>query len=230
MNPSFRPTPLLLVAASAVAGHFLVVTPLVDAARGVLRGPVRCEAVECGPDGAPDVMETMMETVPKLHRATVAPPRWASRFRASSLDSREIWRGEFDGVVQPSGPQITVRLHRATVALSTEAPAGVLRGLRVDLAEPTPDGSWRIAREGVPLEVGMRLAPGEAVRLPRMELSLPRVPDAELRGRWLVATMLVDTPGGFSTLAHAHMDAGMAQGLAETARRAEAWAPEVQVR
>lgn len=241
MNPASRPAPLVLIGASAVFGHFFVVTPLVDAARGILRGAPRCPVVECTAEARPLLMETTMMTV-----APPAPPPpmamepesapwppgapWAARFHASSLQSREIWRGEFMGVVEPMGPHLSVRLHRLQVALGPEAPAGVLRGLRIDLAEPTPDGSWRIVREGRPVDVKLRMRNGESARLARVDLPVPNVGGVELRGRWLVVTMLVDAPGGFSPLAHAHMDFAMAQGVAETAIRAEANAPAVRVR
>ena len=228
-NPS-RLGPLFLVLGSAALGHFLVVTPLVDFARALRSGRTLCPLVECTAAGVPLLEDTMMEEVPMT--VAPAPPaaRWAARFHASSMNTRDIWRGEMMGVVEPMGPHLAVQLQRARIELSPEAPRGVLRGIRIDLAEPTPDGSWRIVREGRPVELGMRVANGEVVTLPGLDLSLPRVAGADLRGRWLVATLLVDTPGGFSPLAHAHMDFEMAQRLAEVAIQSEANAPAIRVR
>lgn len=230
MNSTHGPKLPLLIVASAVAGHFMVVTPLVDGARARMSPGVRCPAVECTADGVPVLAKALPEEpAPMMVEAGPTAP-WSARFEASSRASRDIWRGELFGTIHPAGGGLVVELRQAKVILSPEAPQGVLRGLRLDLAEPTADGSWRIVREGRAVDVGIRFENGETRALAPVALSLPGVTAGDLAGRWLLVTMLVSTPGGFAPLAHVHMEFEAARGLAETAMRAEKEAPAVRVR
>ena len=226
MGASARSALLLLVLVSAVAGHFLVITPLVSGARGLFGNRI-CPAMECASGGTPIVTEKtmMMEAPPPWSAAS-----WVARFHASSVRSREIWRGEFRGIVRPLDSNLMVELGPSQVTLSPEAPPGLLRGVRVDVAEPTADGSWRIVREGYQTILERRFQNGETLVLDPMELILPGTRGPELQGRWLVVTMLVSSPGGFSPLAHAHMDMELAQRAAAAAVRTEQSAPPRRVR
>lgn len=217
---SRRTAPLLIVAAAAAAGHVFVVAPLVDAARPYLDrvrpAPAEIDAIRVLPP--PGAMED--DPARLLPPGPVPPAPWGGPFIASSLGSRDPWRGSFEGTVGPMGSGLIVELRHARVTVSPEATGGVLRGVRIDLAEATPDGSWRVVRRGRPARVGLNLEPGDTRVLRSMDLPVFDVGVSDLDGRWLVATMMVDAPGGVATEAYAHMPYDLAQRVWFRAERA----------
>lgn len=151
---------LLAIVLPAVAGT-LTLGPLAlhFARRAVHVPPVACLAAPATP----------MIVQPAPLRTPHPSP---GRVEASNIGTRDIWQGRFAGpvILRPEG--VVVSTKRAEVHLLPEAPRGMLRGLRVDLAEPTPDGSWRnghapLAHAHVPWHLSVDIAERAARMGPR---------------------------------------------------------------
>lgn len=161
------------------------------------------------------------EPDPAVTRPEPAPPpratttRDAVAFHASSFGSEWSLEGDYAGSLRWDGRTLTLDLAVATVrARSGEEPVHHLAGVRLAVAQDTPDG-WRVVREGPLLPLEADVSEGSRLTLEGVRLSIPDISEDELVGRWLVVVHELQAPGSTPTWTYAHADPDLIPRLLE---------------
>lgn len=204
LPPRPSAAPLAIIALSAVAGHAFLWAPLAQ------RADADSAVILLEPGDAPPPMR---ELPPGPDRAM-----WVGPFIAERVDPGTPWRAAFHGrtAIGPAGT--IVELERSTFEAGARIRGGRVASLRLGLAEPTPDGGWRVVREGPAVPLGAPVRAHRTTLFSTDPLHLPGAGWDELEGRWLVVTVETETAELGRSVTHVHMDRGLTHALADRAR------------
>lgn len=191
---------LLAITAGTVLGTLLMPVPFPHA------GPTEPDPAVTRPEPAPP---------PSATTPSAITPSDAVAFHASSFGSEWSLEGDYAGSLRWDGRTLTLDLTVATVrAQSGEEPVHHLSGVRLALAEDTPDG-WRVVREGPLLPLGADISEGSRLTLEGVRLSILDISEDDLVGRWLVVVHELQAPGSTPTWTYAHADPDLIPRLLE---------------